>query len=80
MPFALGEESDLSFRIDPGNLGAPVSWFRDIWNMPKGSDVTELISNSGAWNEDMIGPLQLAHIEELIKHDVKKKRKVRNAC
>ena len=33
VPFVLGAEDKLAFRLDPFNLGAPVKWYRELTNM-----------------------------------------------
>ena len=33
LPFALGAEDKLAFRLDQFNLGAPVKWYRELTNM-----------------------------------------------
>ena len=33
LPYVLGAEDKLAFRLDPYNLGAPVKWYRELSNM-----------------------------------------------
>ena len=33
VPFVLGAEDNLAFRLDQFNLGAPVKWYRELTHM-----------------------------------------------
>ena len=54
MPFVLGEEDKSIVRLDPDELGAPVSWLRDLWNMPRGADIMKSDNKGGAWCDNEV--------------------------
>ena len=54
LPFELGAEDALAFRLNPWQLGAPLRWYR-IMNNLRGKGITkEMIQriNSGDWPTD----------------------------
>ena len=52
--FALGEADKLSFRLVPDHSGAPVGWFRDLWNMDKDANVITLNEEGTLWSNNQI--------------------------
>ena len=72
LPWKMGEEDKLALRINPRDLGAPVSWFKQIWNWSKDGKKTlgQLNNNASAWNGNTIAPELLARVNELVKGDI----------
>ena len=50
VPFKLGAEDALAFRIDQFNLGAPVKWYRLVHNMKEVTMAKIQKINTETWN------------------------------
>ena len=71
VPRTMAAEDSLSLRLDPFNLGAPLLWFREIWNMKDATPeaLQKLNRNPDEWNGNIIPEELFEEMYEIARYD-----------
>ena len=77
VPRTMAAEDSLSFRLDPFTLGAPLLWFREIWNMENATPkmLQRLNRNPDEWNGNQIPEELFEDMYEIARYNPRSRNK-----